>query len=273
MAYYKIALAQTTSTVNPEDNLIKGEAYVEKAARSGAVLTIFPEYFMNYYPEKNYVKKAESLSGPFTAQMKQLAKKYEMWLIFGMNQQSFDTEKSYNTMVVLNDQGEISDIYQKTHLFDAFSWKESKDTVAGERFMTPVDTPAGKIAIGTCYDLRFPEVARIAAFGGAQIMCYPSAWVRGKAKFMQWETLLRARAVENQIYVLGCCHYSEKHYMGQSTGFGPDGQKLYQGGTGEELLIAEINLEKIKEVRQTNPALDNCRTDLYTGQFCKNEFI
>ena len=80
---------------------------------------------------------------------------------------------------------------------------------------------------------------------------------------IQWESLLRARAIENEMYVLGCRHYSEKHYMGRSTGFGPDGDRLYQGVEREELLFAAIDLEQIKIVRKANPVFENRRRDLY----------
>lgn len=260
---YKIALAQTTSTENAEENLEKAERFVKEASRAGAVLTVFPEYFMNYYPGKDYIGKAQPLTGPFGNEMKRLAKEHGMWIVFGMNQESGWKERSYNTIVCLSDQGRIMETYQKVHLFDAFSWKESKDTVPGNKFMTPVRTPAGIMGIGTCYDLRFPEVARAAAFRGAQIMCYPSAWVRGEGKFMQWKALLKARAIENEMYVLGCCHYSREHYMGRSAGFGPDGRKLYEGGEEEALLIAEICPEETERVRRTNPVFNNCRIDLY----------
>lgn len=260
---FKVALAQTTSAQQPEENLKKAEEYLKKASQRGAFMIVFPEYFMNYYPEQNYVKKAQNLSGFFVMQMQKLAQKYKLWILFGMNQKALADEKSYNTIVCLSSQGKILGTYQKTHLFDAFSWKESQDTVPGDGFMTPVQTPAGRLGIGTCYDLRFPEVARDAALQGAQVICYPSAWVRGEGKYLQWKTLLRARAIENELYVLGCCHYSAGHYMGRSVGFGPDGKKLYEGGEGEELLIARICPEKVREVRRANPVFENLRKDLY----------
>ena len=102
-------------------------------------------------------------------------------------------------------------VYRKTHLFDAFSWKESDSTLPGEVLHEPVNTPLGKAGLGTCYDLRFPEPARIQALKGAEVLIYPSAWVDGPDKFMQWEALLRARAIENTVFTIGCCHYSEEH--------------------------------------------------------------
>ena len=119
------------------------------------------------------------------------------------------------------------------------------------------------IGLGICYDLRFPELARYEALSGAQIMLYPAAWVKGEGKFMQWETLLRARAIENEMYVLGCCHYSKEHYMGRSTGFAPDGTRLYLGEEKEELLYAQIDKEQIQNIRTANPVFENRRKDLY----------
>lgn len=261
----KIAIAQTRSSGNWRQNSEKAEHFMKKAKAEQAKMIIFPEYFMNYYPDADhkYIEKAQTLYGDFVTKMKDLAKEYRIWIIFGMNEMSVDETKNYNTMAVIDEHGKLIAKYHKTHLFNAFNWQESKDTLEGDHFFDPVQTPAGKIGLGVCYDLRFPEVARYEALKGAQIMLYPSAWVKGENKFMQWETLLRARAIENEMYVLGCCHYSEQHYMGRSTGFGPDGRQLYQGEETEELLFAAIDLEQIKIIRKANPVFENRREDLY----------
>ena len=261
----KIAIAQTTSSANWRDNIKKAKQFIEKARKQQAVMIVFPEYFMNYYPdsEHKYTKKAQSLYGEFVQAMKMLAKEFKMWIIFGMNEKTVDEKKNYNTVVMLDDQGNYISDYKKTHLFNAYQWQESRDTLKGPRLFDPVMTPAGKVGLGICYDLRFPELARYETLSGAQIMIYPSAWVKGEGKYMQWETLLRARAVENEIYVLGCCHYSEEHYMGQSTGFGPDGKRLYLGEAKEQILYASIDLEQIKAIRKENPVFENRREDLF----------
>lgn len=261
----KIAIAQTTSSGNWRENIEKAQQYIKKAKEEEAVMIIFPEYFMNYYPdtEHNYTKKAQSLHGEFVQAMKMLAKEFKMWIIFGMNEQTVDETKNYNTMVILNDWGELVSDYKKTHLFNAYKWQESRNTIEGDCLFTPIKTPAGVIGLGICYDLRFPELARYEALSGAQVMLYPAAWVKGKGKFMQWETLLRARAIENEMYVLGCCHYSKEHYMGRSTGFAPDGTRLYLGEEKEELLYAQIDKEQIQNIRTANPVFENRRKDLY----------
>ena len=267
----KLALAQTTSSSRWKDNVVKAEKYTKEAKRQGAKLILFPEYFMMYYPAKeaDYRNGAQGLDGPFMRKMKIIAKKYEMWMIAGMNERSVDKEKSYNTMVLLNDSGEIVGTYRKNHLFNAFSWQESTDTLEGEKMFMPVDSPVGMIGLGICYDLRFPEVARLAACDGAQIMFYPSAWVKGNMKYEQWEALLRARAIENEMYVFGCCHYSKEHYMGRSLGYDPSGQKVLEGQEKEQLLMCEIDLGNIQKVRRENPVFENRRTDLYSLSYKK----
>lgn len=261
----KIAIAQTTSSGNWSENLRKAEQFIKRAKAEKAKMIVFPEYFMNYYPDADhkYIEKAQTLHGDFVSQMKVFAKEYKMWIIFGMNEKTVDETKNYNTMAVINENGQLIAHYHKTHLFNAYKWQESRDTIEGDRFFEPVQTPIGMLGLGICYDLRFPEAARYEALKGTQVMIYPSAWVKGENKFIQWESLLRARAIENEMYVLGCCHYSEKHYMGRSTGFGPDGDRLYQGVEREELLFAAIDLEQIKIVRKVNPVFENRRRDLY----------
>lgn len=261
----KIAIAQTTSSGNWRDNIEKAKHFIEKAKKEQAVMIVFPEYFMNYYPdaEHKYTKKAQSLYGEFVQAMKMLAKEFQMWIIFGMNEQTLNETKNYNTMVLLDDQGNYVSDYKKTHLFNAYQWQESRDTLQGDKLFSPVKTPVGVIGLGICYDLRFPELARYEALSGTQIMLYPAAWVKGEGKFMQWETLLRARAIENEMYVLGCCHYSDAHYMGRSTGFAPDGTRLYLGGEKEELLVAQINIEEIVKIRKKNPVFENRRSSIY----------
>lgn len=260
-----IALAQTTSSINYKENLQKAESFIKKAKLQKAELLVFPEYFMTYYPDhkKSYQEKAQSIDGEFVTTMKQWAKRYQMWIVFGMNEISVDKNKTWNTMIVLDKEGNLAGTYQKTHLFDAYQWKESEDTIPGDRLFEPLKTPVGMLGIGICYDLRFPEIARKAALCGAQVMLYPSAWVKGKGKYTQWKTLLRARAIENEMYVIGCCHYSEDHYMGRSLGFGPSGELLVQGKEKEELLFCEVSLDEIEKVRHANPVFQNRRTELY----------
>lgn len=262
-----IAIAQCGSSEEPEDNLHKAELFCREGYEKNVQFMVFPEYFMTYYPmdRKEYYKRAQSLDGPFVREMKKLAGKYRQWILFGMNErpERKSSGKCFNTAVLIDDKGAVCSVYRKAHLFDAFSWQESEDTMPGDALHDPVDTPFGKIGLGICYDLRFPEPSRIQALKGAEMLVYPSAWVNGPDKFMQWETLLRARAIENGVFTVGCCHYSREHYMGRSLAFDPFGRKIAEGGPGEELIVLSADIDDADRIRKQIPALDNRRTDLY----------
>ena len=261
------AIAQCRASQEPEKNLCKAERFCREGREKRACFIIFPEYFMTYYPMERsaYYEKAQSLDGPFVQGMKRLAAAHGQWILFGMSEKPGRDSggKCFNTAVLLDDRGNLCSVYRKTHLFDAFSWKESDSTLPGEVLHEPVNTPLGKAGLGTCYDLRFPEPARIQALKGAEVLIYPSAWVDGPDKFMQWEALLRARAIENTVFTIGCCHYSEEHYMGRSLAFDPSGRKLAEGEAGEELIVLPVDTDQRDAIIHQVPVMKNRRTDLY----------
>lgn len=258
----KILLCQTTSSMLPEENLSKAKRILKKASDTDAQFVVFPEYFMAYYPSDSYVDLAESVEGSFVQGMCQLAKEHQIWILFGCNEKSIDeTERCYNTILLVSNQGEIRGSYRKTHLFDAFSFQESKDTIPGETYFSPTSSPFGKIGIGTCYDLRFPEIARYEAKYGCEIMCYPSAWVKGENKYNQWKTLLKARAIENGMFVIGCCHYSDRMYMGRSLVVNPSGHVVAEGFEKEELISCTIDTIEVKKARDLVPVFRHLRKE------------
>ena len=146
----KIAIAQTTSSGNWSENLRKAEQFIKRAKAEKAKMIVYPEYFMNYYPDADhkYIEKAQTLHGDFVSQMKVFAKEYKMWIIFGMNEKTVDETKNYNTMAVINENGQLIAHYHKTHLFNAYKWQESRDTIEGNRFFEPVQTPIGMLGLG-----------------------------------------------------------------------------------------------------------------------------
>lgn len=263
---HTIALIQCGSRNRTEENLETAEKYISRASQAGACLTVFPEYFMlsNLISSDDYVNQSQTTQDPFVTSMAALAVRYNIWILFGMNEQSDTNQsKSYNTLVLLDNKGTLQGTYRKTHLFDAFNWKESDSTLPGDRFFSPVQTPFGILGLGTCYDLRFPELARYEALHGAEILIYPAAWVKGTLKDVQWKSLLAARAIENGIYVLGCSQYTENTYLGQSCAFGPMGQALAEGKSREEIILVNVEPEQTKEAQKIIPALANRRRDLY----------
>lgn len=260
----KIGLAQVDSSADWKGNIKKADRYAREAARQQVKLLLFSEYFMTYYPlrDGSYQEKGQKIDGEFVQEMRNIGKRYGIWMAFGMNEIGEEKGRSYNTIIVSDSEGNQRGFYRKAHLFDAYQWKESKQTIPGDQIFQPIDSPVGRLGIGTCYDLRFPELARLEALEGAEMMLYPSAWVSGEGKFMQWKVLLQARAIENEMYVFGCCHCGE-HYMGRSLGFDPYGREILRGGLGEGLLVGEIELDQIDRARQENPVFTNRRKDLY----------
>ena len=126
----------------------------------------------------------------------------------------------------------------------------------------PIDTPFGKLGMAICYDLRFPEVSRAAALAGCDIMVYPAAWVDGPGKALQWQTLLSARAIENEMFVIGACR-ADDGYVGQSLAVGPDGVVHARGGEDEALLVARFDTADLDRVRTSIPVFDHRRPELY----------
>lgn len=254
---HKIALAQCSSSISIEENLEKADIYMSKARQQEAFLIVFPEYFMMAYHAPAYVKESQTLDGPFVSRMKELARNYQIWTLFAMNESAGDAhaDKCYNTLVLLDSNGQLKGFYRKNHLFDAFHWKESDLTLPGTEGFTPIDTPAGKLGLGTCFDLRFPELARRQAQLGAQLILYPAAWVHGEGKDIQWKTLLAARAIENGMYAIGCSQYTPDTYMGKSFASDPFGKVLAEGGFREELLFVSVDCAQSDYARKLIPSL------------------
>lgn len=164
----------------------------------------------------------------------------------------------YNTLLVA-DRGELRATYRKIHLYDAFSFTES-DTVAPGSEPAPVlDFDGIRVGLGTCYDLRFPELFRVLAAAGAQVLALPAAWVVGPHKEEHYQTLLRARAIENTCYVVTADQIG-RHAIGRSGGFDPMGLTLLDLGTADPGYgVVHIDLDRLAQVRTVLPSLANRR--------------
>ena len=201
----KIAGIQMASGPNVTANLSEAEKLIETAVEEGAKLIALPEYFaimgMN---DADKVKVAEKEGlGPIQQFLSGMAKKHEVWIVGGsVPLQSDHHEKIHNACLVYNDQGEQVARYDKIHLFGLNlgneTYHEEKTITPGNQVIT-VDSPFGKIGLSICYDLRFPELYR--AMGHCDLMVVPAAftYTTGRA---HWEILLRARAIENQLFVV-----------------------------------------------------------------------
>lgn len=297
---YLLGLAQCASCMDKEENLRKARQFAEKAKAAGVGLLVFPESFMMpYEAEKDaFLQAAEGLDGPFAEGMGAIAREFGLWMVFCMIEKpgaegkscedadgravtdivirergknaeelqeqgsSSNKNRTYNTAVLMDDRGTIQSIYHKTHVYDAFGERESDCFIPGEKLPDVVETPFGKIALGICYDLRFPELARHAALAGCQLLVYPAAWVKGNHKALHWQTLLTARAIENGIFIAGCSYVNQK-YLGESRIIDPYGESMAAGGGQEELVIGEVDLEKVGDAQGRSLSLVNRRRDLY----------
>lgn len=170
-------------------------SWCAEAASRGAQLLVFPEDLMS--PTRLEPSKlrdyAEPLDGPFVTHLRELARRWGLWIVFTTYEANANGAP-YNTAVVVDRAGEVRGTYRKCHLYDAHGVFESERNTAGESLCEAIDTPFGKLGLAICYDLRFPEVARNAALSGCELVVYPSAWHDGPEKLNRWRALLKARA-------------------------------------------------------------------------------
>jgi predicted amidohydrolase len=260
-----VAVAQVSSARSPQANLTVATARVAEAKSSGARVVVFPEYFMSWGSGRHGLSEmaavAESLDSQFVEGLCQLARDEAVWLASGVVE-SGDHTKPFNTSILINSDGDIVISYRKTHLFDAFDHHESATFAAGNELSHPVATPFGVAGVFVCYELRFPEVARRLALAGAQVLVVPSAWVAGPGKSMQWESLLRARAIENGCYVIAAGQ-SGNEFSGGSIVVDPTGEVLAHAGTDERLIVATIDVDRVRAVRRRINFPGGRRPDLY----------
>jgi predicted amidohydrolase len=171
-----------------------------------------------------------------------------------------DGRHVFNTVVAVGPGGELAGSYRKQHLFDALGWMESDRLLAG----SPGDglvLPVGDLTVGvmTCYDVRFPELARFLVDEGAQLLAIPSAWVAGEHKLEQWRALTTARAIENVCYVAGAVQ-TPPTYTGGSRVVDPWGVEIAAVEPATEgVAVADVSTEKVAECRQRMPSLANRR--------------
>ncbi|WP_433240317.1 carbon-nitrogen hydrolase family protein [Streptosporangium sp. CA-135522] len=193
----RIALCQIPVAEDPAANLRRAREALERAATDGADLAIFPEATLTRYGRR-ITELAEPLDGPFVTELAEAAKAHGLAVIAGV----FETGEGRvrNTAVAIGPEGEIKAAYRKIHLFDSFGARESELVEPGD---VPVVVELAGLRIGlvTCYDVRFPELARVLVDQGADLFAVIAAWGSGPMKEEHWTTLVRARAIENTTWV------------------------------------------------------------------------
>ncbi len=262
------AAVQLRCTAHTEANLQTAERLIRRAAGFGASLVVTPEAtnYLGPHPEK--VRLAESIDGPTIDGFRSLAAELRIHLVIGSFNERFDDQRCYNTSVVITPEGELAGSYRKIHLFDVdvsedVRFKESDTVKAGD---TPavVQTELGPLGMSICYDLRFPEMYRHLTDAGAKILLVPSAFTLTTGKD-HWEPLLRARAIENQCYVIAPGQFGEhgdgglRHSWGHSMIIDPWGHVVALASDGPSIALAEIDLAHVDRVRRGMPVASHRR--------------
>lgn len=273
----KVALIQLIgSTADKSANLNRARKLIESALKKepDTKIVVLPECFNSPYDVKQFAKYSEVIDDPEAQSvnvLKEIAKQHAITLVGGsIPERDPENDKIYNTCLIFNEKGEIIGKHRKLHLFDIdipgqITFKESITLTGGDK-VTIVDTSYGKIGVGICYDLRFPEMAMIAARKGAFAMIYPGAFntVTGP---LHWQLLARGRSVDNQIYTLLCspARVPESPYQawGHSLCSDPSGHVITEADIGEETLFVELDPEVIKKTRAGIPITTQRRFDAY----------
>jgi predicted amidohydrolase len=254
----RIALVQKAASLDPAENR---DAL---AALSGTVepdtgLLLLPEAAMRDFgaPGSDLGPVAEPLDGPYVDRLTKLAAEHGTTVVAGMFEVSDDPARPFNTLAVVDADG-LRASYRKIHLYDSFGYKESDRLTPGPIEPVLVDVQGVAVGLMTCYDLRFPELARELVRRGAQLLVAPSAWVAGPGKVEHWRVLTAARAIENTVY-LAAVGQPGPRYTGHSLVVGPAGELVAEVGDGEHVLTASISTEEVDAARAVNPSLLNRR--------------
>ncbi|KYZ76607.1 carbon-nitrogen hydrolase [Anaerosporomusa subterranea] len=272
MSSIKVGICQMAVQDDKQDNLDRAEDMLRQAKQAGCSLAVLPEMFNCPYTAELFPQYAEEYSGETTKMLSAAASKYAMTVVGGSIPERDAAGRIYNTSFVFNSQGKLLARHRKAHLFDVdiaggTVFQESKTLTAGDK-TTVVSTPDLTFGVGVCYDIRFSQFARCMTLQGAKLLIYPAAfgWTTGPA---HWELLLRSRAVDNQVFLIGAAPAknpnAEYKAYGHSMLIDPWGRILAAADEHETVITAEMDLSLIDKVRAELPILKHWREDIYTS--------
>jgi predicted amidohydrolase len=264
------AAIQMSSTPEKPENLTTAECLIREAASAGAELVALPELWSCHGLEEVYRENAEPVPGPTTDFLGGLARELSVWLLGGsILEGEPDAERLSNTSTFFDPSGELVAVYRKIHLFDVkASGQEYLESGTIEPGREIVTAKAGVTALGlsVCYDLRFPELYRLLALRGAEVLSVPAAFTLQTGKD-HWELLLRARAVENQAFVLAPAQWGQRAdgrwTYGRSMIVDPWGTVLATCPDRDGYALAPLDLDYLDHFRAEFPALANRRPEAY----------
>lgn len=265
----RLTLVQSETRPTKEESLDHIEELI-LSLKGTTDMVLLPEMCLTPYQNSAFVASAEPAEGPVNDRFAEIAKKAGVWLVAGTVAERGPNQEIYNTSYVFNPQGERIARCRKMHLFDidiegGVRFMESDTLTPGEEVVT-FETPWGIMGLCVCFDIRFPELARQLALDGAQILFVPGAFNRSTGP-LHWEVILRARAIDNQLWTAGCAPacQPETGYCswGHSILCDPWGKIVEQFGEDERVEVFTVDLEEVQRARAQIPMISARRTDLY----------
>jgi predicted amidohydrolase len=266
----RVAAVQLTSTAEKARNLQAAERLLRAAAADGAGLVVLPEMF-NVLGEPAVLKgAAEPLEGPTLRWARGLSRELRLWLVAGsFIERAPGQERLHNTSCLLDPDGGLRAVYRKVHLFDAdvpgAAMRES-DTIAPGTEIVSADAAGVHLGLSVCYDLRFPELFRHLALAGCRVVALASAFTERTGRD-HWEVLVRARAIENQVFVIAADQVGQTtprlRWYGRSMIVDPWGVVLAQAADRESYVVADLDFAAQDAVRAQLPCLANRCPDVY----------
>lgn len=265
---FRLAVCQIRTRKTREETLIRAEKMVREAAMGGASVVVLPEMFFCPYRTESFPLYAETADGPSLRALSRWASDYQVILIGGSIPER-DGERLYNSCFVFDRDGSLLARHRKAHLFDIDlpdnTFRESDTFTAGGDYCV-FDTDLGRMAVAICFDLRFPEYLRGLARRGAEVILLPAQFTASTGK-AHWELLCRARALDNQLYLVGAEAARDPdgpfQCWGHSIIVSPFGEILSEAGEDEEILFADLDLGTIDGLRKQLPVFDHLKEDLY----------
>jgi deaminated glutathione amidase len=267
----RVAAVQLNSTADPSANLASAERLTRAAAADGAKLIVLPEKWTAIGSDEQQAAAAQTLDGEALAWARQIARELQVDLVAGSVLERLEGhDKLANTSVHVDPSGELRAVYRKLHMFDVEvggrSYRESDIEEPGDEIVTSELDGGVGLGLTICYDLRFPELYRILAVRGARVIAVPAAFTLTTTRD-HWEVLLRARAIENQAFVVAAnqvgAHPGGHRSGGRSMIIDPWGLILAQAPDRETYVVAELDLERQLEIRAELPSLANRRPAAY----------
>ncbi len=256
----RASVIQFAASTDADCNLERITTLGRDAASAGADLIVAPEAAMHDFGPSDLPlgPLAQTTNGAFATGIGRLARESGAMVIAGMFERSEDAARPFNTLIAVGPDGDLLAKYRKAHLYDSFGYRESDRLSRADVVPTVVAVGDFRVGLMTCYDLRFPEFSRALVDGGADVLVVPAAWVRGPLKEDHWTTLLRARAIENTVYVVAAGQTGAT-YVGCSTIVDPLGVVVCSLGDEEAVATGELDLARVDSARLRNPSLLNRR--------------